>query len=172
MALTSGLKNGTQPCPFFFLSFLLSFFLSHPLSPSLACFPPCSLSLSPSLTRSLVLFPTLACSLPFSHSRSLSLSLSLPKMGDIVKAVGNCSYNQLVEKIISCKQSDSSERAGEGGCAGGASRSFLSASPSPCSRSGLSISRSLRSSVSSISSICCVSAPVDRRRLLHVMVQV
>jgi len=36
-------------------------------------------------------------------------------MADIVKAVGNCSYNQLVEKIISCKQSDSSELAGEGG---------------------------------------------------------
>lgn len=37
-----------------------------------------------------------------------------PQMGDIVKAVGNCSYNQLVEKIISCKQSESSELAGEG----------------------------------------------------------
>ncbi|XP_073763110.1 ubiquitin carboxyl-terminal hydrolase MINDY-2 isoform X1 [Danio rerio] len=37
-----------------------------------------------------------------------------PQMADIVKAVGNCSYNQLVEKIISCKQSDSSELAGEG----------------------------------------------------------
>lgn len=35
-------------------------------------------------------------------------------MRDIVKAVGNCSYNQLVEKIISCKQSDNSELAGEG----------------------------------------------------------
>ena len=31
-----------------------------------------------------------------------------------MKAVGNCSYNQLVEKIISCKQSDNSELAGEG----------------------------------------------------------
>lgn len=38
------------------------------------------------------------------------------QMHDIVKAVGNCSYNQLVEKIISCKQSDSSELAGEGKC--------------------------------------------------------
>lgn len=38
------------------------------------------------------------------------------QMHDIVKAVGNCSYNQLVEKIISCKQSDNSELAGEGGC--------------------------------------------------------
>ncbi|KAI1904345.1 hypothetical protein AGOR_G00004700 [Albula goreensis] len=37
-----------------------------------------------------------------------------PQMDDIMKAVGNCSYNQLVEKIISCKQSDSSEQAGEG----------------------------------------------------------
>ncbi|XP_052006569.1 ubiquitin carboxyl-terminal hydrolase MINDY-2 [Xyrauchen texanus] len=37
-----------------------------------------------------------------------------PQIADIVKAVGNCSYNQLVEKIISCKQSDSSELAGEG----------------------------------------------------------
>ncbi|KAI2662665.1 Ubiquitin carboxyl-terminal hydrolase MINDY-2 [Labeo rohita] len=36
-----------------------------------------------------------------------------PQMADIVKAVGNCSYNQLVEKIISCKQSDNSELAGE-----------------------------------------------------------
>lgn len=36
------------------------------------------------------------------------------QMHDIVKAVGNCSYNQLVEKIISCKQSDNSELAGEG----------------------------------------------------------
>ncbi|KAG9341881.1 hypothetical protein JZ751_018198 [Albula glossodonta] len=36
-----------------------------------------------------------------------------PQMDDIMKAVGNCSYNQLVEKIISCKQSDSSEQAGE-----------------------------------------------------------
>lgn len=35
-------------------------------------------------------------------------------MHDIVKAVGHCSYNQLVEKIISCKQSDNSELAGEG----------------------------------------------------------
>ncbi|XP_026123123.1 ubiquitin carboxyl-terminal hydrolase MINDY-2 isoform X2 [Carassius auratus] len=37
-----------------------------------------------------------------------------PQTADIVKAVGNCSYNQLVEKIISCKQSDNSELAGEG----------------------------------------------------------
>lgn len=35
-------------------------------------------------------------------------------MSDIVKAVGNCSYNQLVEKIISYKQSENSELAGEG----------------------------------------------------------
>uniref|UniRef100_A0AAY4DAD9 Ubiquitin carboxyl-terminal hydrolase n=1 Tax=Denticeps clupeoides TaxID=299321 RepID=A0AAY4DAD9_9TELE len=37
-----------------------------------------------------------------------------PQMADIVKAVGTCSYNQLVEKIISCKQSENSELAGEG----------------------------------------------------------
>uniref|UniRef100_A0A8C2H2D3 Ubiquitin carboxyl-terminal hydrolase n=1 Tax=Cyprinus carpio TaxID=7962 RepID=A0A8C2H2D3_CYPCA len=37
-----------------------------------------------------------------------------PQMAFFVKAVGNCSYNQLVEKIISCKQSDNSELAGEG----------------------------------------------------------
>ncbi|KAA0723307.1 Ubiquitin carboxyl-terminal hydrolase MINDY-2 [Triplophysa tibetana] len=37
-----------------------------------------------------------------------------PQTADIVKAVGNCSYNQLVEKIISCKQSDRSELSGEG----------------------------------------------------------
>ncbi|XP_039629675.1 ubiquitin carboxyl-terminal hydrolase MINDY-2 isoform X3 [Polypterus senegalus] len=37
-----------------------------------------------------------------------------PQTDDIVKAVGSCSYNQLVEKIIFCKQSDSSELVGEG----------------------------------------------------------
>ncbi|XP_045678090.1 ubiquitin carboxyl-terminal hydrolase MINDY-2 [Phyllostomus hastatus] len=37
-----------------------------------------------------------------------------PQIEDIVKAVGNCSYNQLVEKIISCKQSDNSELVSEG----------------------------------------------------------
>lgn len=40
----------------------------------------------------------------------------LLQVGDIVKAVGNCSYNQLVEKIICCKQSDNSELRKEGGC--------------------------------------------------------
>ncbi|XP_059366421.1 ubiquitin carboxyl-terminal hydrolase MINDY-2-like isoform X2 [Carassius carassius] len=40
--------------------------------------------------------------------------LNYEQMADIVKAVGNCSYNQLVEKIISCKQSDNSELTGEG----------------------------------------------------------
>lgn len=40
-----------------------------------------------------------------------------PQIPDIVKAVGNCSYNQLVEKIISCKQSDNSELVGEGSVA-------------------------------------------------------
>lgn len=38
----------------------------------------------------------------------------LTQIADIVKAVGNCSYNQLVEKIISCKQSDNSELVSEG----------------------------------------------------------
>ncbi|NXA33180.1 MINY2 hydrolase, partial [Eudromia elegans] len=37
-----------------------------------------------------------------------------PQVADVVKAVGNCSYNQLVEKIISCKQSDNSELVSEG----------------------------------------------------------
>ncbi|KAK2096083.1 Ubiquitin carboxyl-terminal hydrolase MINDY-2 [Saguinus oedipus] len=37
-----------------------------------------------------------------------------PQIDDIVKAVGNCSYNQLVEKIIFCKQSDNSELLSEG----------------------------------------------------------
>ncbi|XP_077174079.1 ubiquitin carboxyl-terminal hydrolase MINDY-2 isoform X1 [Paroedura picta] len=37
-----------------------------------------------------------------------------PQIADIVKAVGNCSYNQLVEKIICCKQSDKSELVDEG----------------------------------------------------------
>lgn len=54
----------------------------------------------------------------------LSLFLILPglvrqsfvfQIDDIVKAVGNCSYNQLVEKIISCKQSDNSQLVSEGG---------------------------------------------------------
>lgn len=52
-------------------------------------------------------------------------------MADIVKAVGNCSYNQLVEKIISCKQSDSSELAGEGGY----SLFYLSSPPFPFAHS-------------------------------------
>ncbi|EHB09911.1 Protein FAM63B [Heterocephalus glaber] len=37
-----------------------------------------------------------------------------PQTDDIVKAVGNCSYNQLVEKIICCKQSEDSQLASEG----------------------------------------------------------
>ncbi|XP_054858465.1 ubiquitin carboxyl-terminal hydrolase MINDY-2 isoform X2 [Eublepharis macularius] len=40
-----------------------------------------------------------------------------PQIADIVKAVGNCSYNQLVEKIICCKQSDNSELVDEGSVA-------------------------------------------------------
>ena len=61
--------------------------------------------------------------LPFSKSHqslvnvlSNSFCCFCLQMQDIVKAVGNCSYNQLVEKIISCKQSDNSELAGEGEC--------------------------------------------------------
>ncbi|KAM5291679.1 ubiquitin carboxyl-terminal hydrolase MINDY-2 [Ctenodactylus gundi] len=37
-----------------------------------------------------------------------------PQTDDVVKAVGNCSYNQLVEKIISCKQSSNSQLVSEG----------------------------------------------------------
>lgn len=39
-----------------------------------------------------------------------------PQTDDAVKAVGSCSYNQLVEKIIFCKQSDDSQLVSEGGC--------------------------------------------------------
>ncbi|XP_073443069.1 ubiquitin carboxyl-terminal hydrolase MINDY-2 [Dendrobates tinctorius] len=37
-----------------------------------------------------------------------------PEFAEIVTAVGNCSYNQLVEKVISCKQSEISELVSEG----------------------------------------------------------
>ncbi|XP_063099450.1 ubiquitin carboxyl-terminal hydrolase MINDY-2 isoform X3 [Cavia porcellus] len=37
-----------------------------------------------------------------------------PQTDDAVKAVGSCSYNQLVEKIIFCKQSDDSQLVSEG----------------------------------------------------------
>ncbi|KAM4675497.1 ubiquitin carboxyl-terminal hydrolase MINDY-2 [Discoglossus pictus] len=37
-----------------------------------------------------------------------------PQIPEVATAVGNCSYNQLVEKIISCKQSDNSELVSEG----------------------------------------------------------
>ncbi|XP_075714055.1 ubiquitin carboxyl-terminal hydrolase MINDY-2 [Rhinoderma darwinii] len=37
-----------------------------------------------------------------------------PEIAKVVTAVGNCSYNQLVEKIISFKQSDNSELVSEG----------------------------------------------------------
>lgn len=54
----------------------------------------------------------------FSHhkrqTRQLKMGLSF-QIADIVKAVGNCSYNQLVEKIICCKQSDNRELVDEGG---------------------------------------------------------
>ncbi|XP_048418887.2 ubiquitin carboxyl-terminal hydrolase MINDY-2 isoform X2 [Stegostoma tigrinum] len=37
-----------------------------------------------------------------------------PQTADVAKAVGMCSYNQLVEKIIFCKQSENSELVSEG----------------------------------------------------------
>ncbi|KAM9312693.1 ubiquitin carboxyl-terminal hydrolase MINDY-2 [Gastrophryne carolinensis] len=37
-----------------------------------------------------------------------------PEMPEVVKAVGNCSYNQVVEKIILCKQSENGELVSEG----------------------------------------------------------
>ncbi|MEE6502944.1 hypothetical protein FKM82_004688 [Ascaphus truei] len=37
-----------------------------------------------------------------------------PQIAEVVTALGNCSYNQLVEKIISCKQSENSELVSEG----------------------------------------------------------
>ncbi|XP_040198700.1 ubiquitin carboxyl-terminal hydrolase MINDY-2 isoform X2 [Rana temporaria] len=40
--------------------------------------------------------------------------LNYEQISEVVKAVSNCSYNQLVEKIISCKQSDNSELVSEG----------------------------------------------------------
>ncbi|XP_031199205.1 ubiquitin carboxyl-terminal hydrolase MINDY-2 isoform X3 [Mastomys coucha] len=44
----------------------------------------------------------------------LDVNVRFTGIDDIVKAVGNCSYNQLVEKIISCKQSDNSQLVSEG----------------------------------------------------------
>ncbi|KAM4037115.1 ubiquitin carboxyl-terminal hydrolase MINDY-2 [Anomaloglossus baeobatrachus] len=37
-----------------------------------------------------------------------------PEIAEVVTAVGNCSYNQLVEKVISCKQSENNELVSEG----------------------------------------------------------
>lgn len=37
-----------------------------------------------------------------------------PQIADVVNGVGNCSYNQLVEKIILCKQSEDSELISQG----------------------------------------------------------
>uniref|UniRef100_A0A8C6Y2M3 Ubiquitin carboxyl-terminal hydrolase n=1 Tax=Naja naja TaxID=35670 RepID=A0A8C6Y2M3_NAJNA len=56
-----------------------------------------------------------------------------PQVGDIVKAVGNCSYNQLVEKIICCKQSDNSELRKEGSIA----EQFLSSTATQLTYHGL-----------------------------------
>ncbi|KAJ8249171.1 hypothetical protein GJAV_G00231930 [Gymnothorax javanicus] len=63
-----------------------------------------------------------------------------PQMGDVVKAVGNCSYNQLVEKIISCKQSDSGVQAG----AGHVAEQFLNSTATQLTNHGL---RELRNAV-------------------------
>lgn len=60
-----------------------------------------------------VVLSSFAFSEPVGRIRNI-LCCSCLQMDDTVKAVGNCSYNQLVEKIISCKQSDNSELAGEG----------------------------------------------------------
>ncbi|XP_053320853.1 ubiquitin carboxyl-terminal hydrolase MINDY-2 [Spea bombifrons] len=57
-----------------------------------------------------------------------------PQITEVVKAVGNCSYNQLVEKIISCKQSDSSELVSEGFVA----EQFLSGTATQLTYHGLS----------------------------------
>ncbi|XP_033022287.1 ubiquitin carboxyl-terminal hydrolase MINDY-2 isoform X3 [Lacerta agilis] len=43
--------------------------------------------------------------------------LNYEQTAEIVKAVGNCSYNQLVEKIICCKQSDNTKLVDEGSIA-------------------------------------------------------
>ncbi|XP_015666531.1 ubiquitin carboxyl-terminal hydrolase MINDY-2 [Protobothrops mucrosquamatus] len=56
-----------------------------------------------------------------------------PQVGDVVKAVGNCSYNQLVEKIICCKQSDNSELREEGSIA----EQFLSSTATQLTYHGL-----------------------------------
>ncbi|XP_069480458.1 ubiquitin carboxyl-terminal hydrolase MINDY-2 isoform X3 [Ambystoma mexicanum] len=40
--------------------------------------------------------------------------LNYEQVADVVNAVGNCSYNQLVEKVILCKQSDNSELVSQG----------------------------------------------------------
>lgn len=53
-----------------------------------------------------------------SHNQMQNISVKKGlsfQMADIVKAVGNCSYNQLVEKIICCKQADNKELVNEGG---------------------------------------------------------
>uniref|UniRef100_A0A8C5PC22 Ubiquitin carboxyl-terminal hydrolase n=1 Tax=Leptobrachium leishanense TaxID=445787 RepID=A0A8C5PC22_9ANUR len=53
---------------------------------------------------------------------------------EVATAVGNCSYNQLVEKIISCKQSDRSELVSEGFIA----EQFLSGTATQLTYHGLS----------------------------------
>uniref|UniRef100_A0A8C5MI35 Ubiquitin carboxyl-terminal hydrolase n=1 Tax=Leptobrachium leishanense TaxID=445787 RepID=A0A8C5MI35_9ANUR len=57
-----------------------------------------------------------------------------PQSVEVATAVGNCSYNQLVEKIISCKQSDRSELVSEGFIA----EQFLSGTATQLTYHGLS----------------------------------
>ncbi|KAM6426544.1 ubiquitin carboxyl-terminal hydrolase MINDY-2 isoform 4-T6 [Liasis olivaceus] len=63
----------------------------------------------------------------------LDVNVRFTGIGDIVKAVGNCSYNQLVEKIICCKQSDNSELREEGSIA----EQFLSSTATQLTYHGL-----------------------------------
>ncbi|KAG8440431.1 hypothetical protein GDO86_006253 [Hymenochirus boettgeri] len=57
-----------------------------------------------------------------------------PQIPEVVKAIGNCSYNQLVEKIIFCKQSDNSELVSEGYVA----EQFLNSTATQLTHHGLS----------------------------------
>ncbi|CAH2273823.1 ubiquitin carboxyl-terminal hydrolase MINDY-2 isoform X1 [Pelobates cultripes] len=62
-----------------------------------------------------------------------------PQIVEVATAVGNCSYNQLVEKIISCKQSDRSELVSEGMCVFGfTAEQFLNGTATQLTYHGLS----------------------------------
>ncbi|XP_032088570.1 ubiquitin carboxyl-terminal hydrolase MINDY-2 isoform X2 [Thamnophis elegans] len=63
----------------------------------------------------------------------LDVNVKFTGVGDVVKAVGSCSYNQLVEKIICCKQSDNSELRKEGSIA----EQFLSSTATQLTYHGL-----------------------------------